>query len=107
MMSVKSNSIKVPGIWLPSNRYVTGDCIRVFFPKMVQSYLLPDPEPKERYVIVAFDTCKRYDVRPIIDTYQGKEIPCFGFFLDFFKVKPILIANSFESYELQQNNRTG
>lgn len=93
---------QLPGIWAPPNDFVKATCLRLFFPRLTHSMLVPEPEPTPEHLAVVFDCLRRNDIRALMQKYP-EHVMRYGFFSSETPEEAQLVAKSFKKYEHEPN----
>ena len=89
---------ELEGIWVPRNPYSRMIALKLFFPKLADPYVPPEPEPTPPHYAIAFDAIKRKVILPLIQTHR-KEILRYGFFTGDNADTAKLVARTFAEYK--------
>lgn len=86
------------GVWVPENKYVLATMLRLFFEKIVSSYLIQPPEDIPPHYAIIFNAIKRIELKELMHKYST-EILNYGFFTSEIPQESTLIAKSIKKYE--------
>ncbi|RZC38575.1 uncharacterized protein BDFB_005350 [Asbolus verrucosus] len=93
--------LEMVGLWVPENELEKATALRLFFPKITEHHLIPEPEPTPPHYAVVFDALRRQDVLNLMEKYPN-EIIRFGFFTSEVPENAKLIAKNLKKYERHQ-----
>lgn len=92
-----SQPIKIPGIWLPPNRWANAAFIYLYFKSLAEHILPVDHGPEPPHVLMTFNANKHDDVLTIIKQ-QNLNILAYGYFLSDDRSTIKLIADTAKAY---------
>lgn len=94
--------VELIGIWTPLSELNEASALKIFFPKLVQNYLVPEPEEIPPHLIFAFEALRRHDIMKIAENYRP-EILHYGFFTSEVSTQAELVAKNLYKYEKVDN----
>lgn len=85
-------------IWTPHDKYSTANAMKVFFQRLTEHYVVPEPPPIPDHIAVSFDAFKRSEVLDIINQYP-EDVMRYGFFTSEVPEEAKLIAKTAPKFE--------
>lgn len=86
------------GIWAPPTRRILSTCFKVFFHRMAQPLLIPEPEPTPPYFSIVFPISKREKVVDLMEEWES-EIMNYGIFTGHNPETATLVAKTWKKYD--------
>ncbi|XP_015836128.1 fibrous sheath CABYR-binding protein-like [Tribolium castaneum] len=86
------------GVWAPENELIKATALRLFFHKLTEHYLIPEPEPTPPHYAVVFEAMRRHEIASFMEKYSDQVIR-YGFFTSERPEEAKLVAKSIYKYE--------
>lgn len=90
--------IEIMGIWCPPNSMTKAYALKSFFPNMVASLILPEPEPTPPHLVIAYDAYRRKEILEVMNQYQ-QDVMRYGFFTSENPKNAQLVAKTIPKFE--------
>ncbi|XP_044267394.1 tropomyosin-1, isoforms 33/34-like isoform X1 [Tribolium madens] len=86
------------GVWAPDNELIKATALRLFFHRLTEHYLIPEPEPTPPHYAVVFEAIRRHEIASFMEKYSDQVIR-YGFFTSEKPEEAKLVAKSIYKYE--------
>ncbi|XP_063914657.1 uncharacterized protein LOC135131062 [Zophobas morio] len=90
------------GVWIPENHLIKATALRLFFHRMAEHHLIPEPEPTPPHYAVAFEAGRRTEIAELMEKYK-EFVLRYGYFTSETPEEAQLVAKSTKKYEKVKN----
>lgn len=95
---VEEKAQEAIAVWAPENELIKATALRLFFHRMTEHFLIPEPEPTPPHYAVVFDAIRRHEIASLMEKFSDQVIR-YGFFTSEHPEDAKLVAKSIYKYE--------